>query len=89
MKDRADFQVLTFNIDEEPGMVEPAMKEKGFTFPVLPAFSFVTTLLDGDAIPENWGVDREECRWTQIGFSPDPDWAKTVIERLESVKKFD
>jgi len=32
-------QILTFNIDEDLGLVEPFMKEKGYTFPVMPAFS--------------------------------------------------
>lgn len=90
VKDRADFQILTFNIDEDLGLVEPFMKEKGYTFPVLPAYSLVVNLLDGFAIPQNWVVDpRGMWRWTQIGFSAAPDWADDMIQRLESVKKSD
>lgn len=88
VKDRADFQILTFNIDEDLGLVEPFMKEKGYTFPVLPAYSLVVNLLDGFAIPQNWVVDpRGMWRWTQIGFGGAPDWADDMIQRLESVKK--
>ena len=36
------------------GLVEPFMKEKGYTFPVVPAYSYVVNLLDGYAIPQNW-----------------------------------
>lgn len=88
VKDRADFQILTFNIDEDLGLVEPFMKEKGYTFPVLPAFSFVMGLLDGVGIPQNWVVDpRGARRWTQLGFDGAPDWVESMIQRLESVKK--
>jgi thiol-disulfide isomerase/thioredoxin len=39
MKDRSDSQILTFNIDSDLGLVAPFVKDKGFTFPVLPAYS--------------------------------------------------
>jgi thiol-disulfide isomerase/thioredoxin len=88
VKDRPDFQILTFNIDEDLGLVEPFMKEKGYTFPVLPAYSLVVNLLDGYAIPQNWVVDPVGTwRWTQIGFGGAADWMDDMIQRLESVKK--
>ncbi len=88
VKDRADFQILTFNLDEDLGLVEPFIKEKGYTFPVLPAYSLVVNLLDGYAIPQNWVVDPQGTwRWTQLGFDGAPDWVENMIQRLESVKK--
>ena len=89
VKDRPDFQILTFNLDEDLGLVEPFMKEKGYTFPVLPAFSLVVKLLDGDyGIPQNWVVDPAGTwRWTQLGFDGAPDWIESMIQRLESMKK--
>jgi thiol-disulfide isomerase/thioredoxin len=90
VKDRPGLQILTLNIDEDLGLVEPFMKEKGYTFPVMPAFSFVTTLLDGFAIPQNWIVDPKGVwRWTQIGYGGEPDWIEVMIQRLEMVKKSD
>jgi len=90
VKDRPDVQIITLNIDEDLGLVEPFMKEKGYTFPVLPAFSLVTTLLDGFAIPQNWIVDPHGVwRWTQIGYGGEPDWIEAMIQRMESVKKSD
>ena len=87
VKDRPDFQILTFNIDEDLGLVEPFMKEKGFTFPVLPAYSLVVNLLDGFAIPQNWVLDpRGAWRWTQLGYGGEADWVNDMIQRLESVK---
>jgi thiol-disulfide isomerase/thioredoxin len=88
VKDRPGLQILTLNIDEDLGLVEPFMKEKGYTFPVMPAFSFVTTLLDGFAIPQNWIIDPKGVwRWTQIGYGGEPDWIDVMIQRMEMVKK--
>jgi thiol-disulfide isomerase/thioredoxin len=88
VKDRPDFQILTFNIDEDLGLVEPFMKEKGYTFPVLPAYSLVVNLLEGYSIPQNWVVDPQGTwRWTQIGFAGAPDWIESMIQRMEALKK--
>lgn len=88
-KGRSDVQVLTFNIDEDLGLVAPYLKEKGYTFPVLPAFSTVVSLLDGFAIPQNWIVDTKGTwRWSQIGYGggTDADFEKEMGEKLESMK---
>jgi thiol-disulfide isomerase/thioredoxin len=88
-KDRSDVQVLTFNIDEDLGLVAPYLKDKGYTFPVLPAYSVVVSLLDGYAIPQNWIVDpKGTWRWTQIGYGSesDTDFQKDMLDRLELVK---
>ncbi len=89
VKGRSDIQVLTFNIDEDLGLVAPYLKEKGYTFPVLPAYSTVVSLLDGYAIPQNWLVDPHGIwRWTQIGYGggTDADFEKGMLGRLESTK---
>ncbi|HUO15349.1 MAG TPA: TlpA disulfide reductase family protein [Verrucomicrobiae bacterium] len=88
-KDRSDIQVLTFDIDEDLGLVAPYLKEKGYTFPVLPAYSTVVTLLDGFAIPQNWLIDPHGMwRWKQVGYGggSDADFEKEMLTRLESTK---
>ena len=53
LKGRNDVLVLTLNTDEEVGKVEPFMKEKKFTFPVLLGQAYA----DGNgvnSIPRNW-----------------------------------
>jgi thiol-disulfide isomerase/thioredoxin len=85
VKDRPDIQVLTFNLDEDLGLVAPYLKEKSYTFPVLPAYSIVVSLLDGFAIPQNWIIDpKGTWRWTQIGYGggTDADFSKDMLERL-------
>jgi thiol-disulfide isomerase/thioredoxin len=89
VKDRPEIQVLTFNIDEDLGMVQPYLKDKGYTFPVVPAYSTVVSLLNGYAIPQNWIVDpRGTWRWTQLGYSggSDSDFEKDMLDRLESMR---
>ena len=88
-KDRKDIQVLTFDIDEDLGVVAPFLKEKGYTFPVLPAYSTVVSLLDGFAIPQTWLVDpRGVWQWKQIGFNggSQADFEKEMTMRLDSAK---
>jgi len=86
VKDRSDLQIVTLNIDQELGLVAPFVKEKGFTFPVLPAYSFVLSLLDSVAIPQNWILDPKGAwRWSQLGFdASDAQWADTVLAKLKT-----
>jgi thiol-disulfide isomerase/thioredoxin len=87
VKDRADLQILTLTIDEDLGAVAPFMKEKGYTFPVLPAYSFVTGLLDLVGIPQNWIVDTKGVwRWTGAPYVPDAEWEAAMLKQLESAK---
>jgi thiol-disulfide isomerase/thioredoxin len=87
VKGRSDIQILTFNIDEDEGLVAPYMKEKRYTFPVLPAFSYTVNLLNGYAIPQNWVVDPKGLwQWTQIGYGSSDNWSQDMIEKLEAAK---
>ena len=87
IKDRADLQILTLTIDEDLGLVAPFMKEKGYTFPVLPAYSFVAGLLDLVGIPQNWIIDTKgEWRWTGGPSVADAEWEAAMLKQLESAK---
>ena len=88
-KDGSDLQLLTFNIDEELGLVAPYVREKGYTFPVVPAYSMVVTLLDGYAIPQNWIVGPSGTwRWRQIGWAgaSNAEFEKEILEHLQDAK---
>jgi thiol-disulfide isomerase/thioredoxin len=86
-KGRSDLQILTLNIDEDPGLIEPFMKEKGYSFPVVPAYSYVVNLLDGFAIPQNWVLDAKgQWDWTQVGYGSDDAWVKDMLAKLDAVK---
>ena len=88
-KDRSDIQVLSFNVDEDLGLVAPFVKEKGFSFPVIPAYDLVMSLRDsGFGIPQNWLVDPTgKWRSLQLGFNPsETDWEGMVLKKLEGMR---
>ncbi|HTQ58369.1 MAG TPA: TlpA disulfide reductase family protein [Bryobacteraceae bacterium] len=87
VKSRNDLQILTLSIDEDPGAVAPFMKEHAYTFPVLPAQSFVTGLLDAVYIPQNWILDTKGAwKWTGAPSVPDAQWKEAVLKQLESAR---
>jgi thiol-disulfide isomerase/thioredoxin len=86
-KGRSDIQILTFNIDEDLGQVEPFMKEKGYTFPVIPALSYVDDVLPQIGIPQSWVLDpKGQWEWTQVGYGSDDAWVKDMLAKLDAVK---
>jgi len=69
LKDRRDVVVMTLNIDQEIGLIEPYVKERKFTFPVLPAYSYVEGTLSSISIPRNWVVDQKGTLYMeQVGL---------------------
>jgi thiol-disulfide isomerase/thioredoxin len=59
LRDKPGVRVLTLNIDDNPGVIEGYMKQRGFTFPVIAAREYVEGQLKVDGIPRNWIVDSE------------------------------
>jgi thiol-disulfide isomerase/thioredoxin len=88
LKDSTDLLVLTLNIDEDLGGVEPYLKEKGYGFPVLPAYGFVSNVLDSSmGIPQNWIVDSKgQWQWTQWGFYALDNWEEAVTNKLKAAE---
>jgi thiol-disulfide isomerase/thioredoxin len=58
MKGQPDVLVLTLDTDENPGLIEPFLRQNKHTFPVLPALSYLERLDSTLAVPQNWIVDR-------------------------------
>lgn len=87
VKGRSDIQILTFDIDEDPGLVGPFLKKKGYTFPVLPAYSYTVNLLNGYAIPQNWLLNPKGVwLWTQVGYDGEDSWQKDMLAKMTSIK---
>ena len=88
MKERKDVQVVTFNVDDNVGMIEPLLKEKQYTFPVLLAKSVVDELVPSLSIPRNWVADLvANLRMESIGFGGDGEkWTTDVMEALAKTK---
>jgi hypothetical protein len=81
--------VITLNLDEDPGLVEPFLAAYHYTFPVLmSARDYAARQATGDlVIPQNWLVDRTlTLREKSAGFdSTIPDWPKAMLDKLASI----
>jgi thiol-disulfide isomerase/thioredoxin len=85
-KDRDDIVVFSFNVDEDPGLVEPFVAEHKYQFPVLLARNFASDFLQ-QGIPQTLIVDPGGTwRWIQLGFGESEDWEKTILAKLESAR---
>jgi hypothetical protein len=82
LKDRKDIAVLTFNIDENPGLIGSYMREHNLTFPVILAAEYVNSAMKVETIPRNWIVDAQGVlRFErQAGF--DDTFVKDTLEAL-------
>ena len=86
IKDRADIAVVSFNIDDQIGMVQPYLDEGKYTFPVLLASGFVKGVFDGISIPRNWLIDSSGVhKLEQIGYAESSDWVQRMTEALEKI----
>ncbi len=88
LKGRTDIQVLTFNVDENPGLVGPFLKENKYTFPVMSASFYMDTVVPSLGIPLNWIVDRDGIvRQESLGFGEVEKWEEQVTSALEKAHR--
>jgi thiol-disulfide isomerase/thioredoxin len=86
IKDRNDIAVVSFNIDDQTGFVQPYLDEAKYTFPVLLAAGFVNGILDSISIPRNWLLDSKGVhKFEQIGYAESSDWVERMTEALEKL----
>jgi thiol-disulfide isomerase/thioredoxin len=87
MKDRKDVLILTLNIDDEIGLVDPFMKENKYSFTVIPAQAYAEGL-GVYSIPRNWVVSVDGMlTFEGIGFGGEgEEWMKKATEMIEKVK---
>jgi len=86
-KNRPDFQLLSLNMDDNPGLVEPFMKEHKLTFPVLPAYSYVRDTLHIYGIPQNWIVNANGVvRLKGIGYDSSEKFEEGMTDAVEKNK---
>jgi hypothetical protein len=66
-------------------LVPPYLKQKGYTFPVLPVHS--AGVLDDYAVPQTWIVDQHGIwQWKQTGFPGGTyaEFEKDILEKMQS-----
>jgi len=81
VKDRPDLQVLTLNDEDDSGLVEPFLKENGYTFPVLPAYAFISNVFASSvAIPQTRIIDSQgSWQWMESGLGAESNWEESAI----------
>jgi hypothetical protein len=86
-KNRSDVQFITLNMDQNPGIIEPFLKEHQLVLTVLPAYSYVTETLKVMGIPQNWIVDSGGViRLKGIGYDATEKWETGMRDAIEKVK---
>ena len=85
-KDRTDVQFITFNMDENPGLIEPAMRDLKISLTVLPAYTYVKDTLQVMGIPQNWIVDAGGTIRAKAYDASSGDWAAGMSEAIEKYR---
>jgi hypothetical protein len=74
-------------MDENPGIIEPFLKEHQYAFTVLPAYSYVRETLKVSGIPQNWIVDSGGVvRLKGVGYDFTEKWEAGMRDAIERVK---
>lgn len=75
------------NIDDDPGLIEPFVKQHPLGFPVVPAYDYATDTLKVNEIPQNWIVGpMGVVRLKGIGYDATSKWEQGVEAYIEKYK---
>jgi hypothetical protein len=86
-KNRSDVQFISFNADENPGLVAPFMKEHQLAFTVIPASNYVWQTLKVFGIPSNWIIDANGVvRLKGLGYDATEKWVTGMKGAIEKVQ---
>jgi hypothetical protein len=86
-KNRSDVQFITLNMDENPGILEPFLKEHKLALTVVPAYSYVRDTLKVMGIPQNWIVDSGGViRLKGIGYDSTEKWETGMRDAIEKIQ---
>jgi hypothetical protein len=86
-KGHPEVQFVTMNMDDNPGLAGPFMKEKQLSFTVVPAYGYIIDTLKVDGIPQNWIVDANgTVRLKGIGYDSTKKWEEGMAEAIERSK---
>ena len=86
LKDRTDVVLVSFNVDEQVGLVQGYLDEAKYTFPALLAQDYVNKQVNVLSIPQNWLFDAKGIhRLTQQGFTSSADWEAHMLKGIESL----
>ena len=87
MKESKEVLILTLNIDQELGLIEPFMKNHKYTFTVIPGQSYAEGL-GVYSIPRNWVVSADgKLTFEGVGFGGNgEEWMSKTKEMIQKAK---
>jgi hypothetical protein len=86
-KNRSDVQFISFNMDENPGLIAPFLKEHQLAFSVIPAYSYVRETLKVLGIPQNWIADANGVVLLKgLGYDATEKWVTGMKEAIAKVQ---
>ncbi len=75
-------------MDENPGIIEPFLKERRLNLTVLPAYTYVENTLRVYGIPQNWIVDESGViRLKGMGYDATEKWEQGMADAIEKHRK--
>jgi thiol-disulfide isomerase/thioredoxin len=87
LKDRPDIVLVSLNVDANPGVVNPFLKGRGLTFPVLLAHDYVNSVLPEMSIPRNWIVESGVVRSEDVGFDDAEAWMRRILAKVDEAQQ--
>jgi hypothetical protein len=86
-KNQPDVLFLSLNLDDDPGLVDPFLKQHKLSFPVLPAYTYATNTLKVIAIPQNWIVGPHgTVRLKGTGYDATAKWEQGIKDAIQKCK---
>jgi thiol-disulfide isomerase/thioredoxin len=83
-KSREDVQVVSFDVDENPGLAEEFVRKHGYRFPVLLAKHAAERLMPYLSIPRTWIIREGTMVEENDGFSGDgAQWVERVVAQAK------
>ncbi len=84
LRDSGGMAVITLNMDENTGLIEPFMKEHNFTFPALPAFEYVRGQGLNSGLPSTWIVGTDGTILEQrVGAGLSDHWLDDMVAQMQ------
>jgi peroxiredoxin len=82
LQQRDDLTVVTMNVDEDTTQIRPFLEKHGYTFPVIPASTFVGQLVGFLSVPRLWIVDKKgKWLWEMVGYDSNADDYEEEVQR--------
>jgi hypothetical protein len=86
-QNQPDVLFLSLDVDDDPGLADPFLKQHKLTVPVLPAYDYATNTLRVSGIPQNWIVGPDEVVCLKgIGYDATSTWQRGMMSAIEACK---